>query len=86
MAQAIYREWFVDFRFPGHAKVKMVDSGTKFGKIPEGWKVSTIGDVVEVASRGPSLDYVEERGIPVINQRCVRDGRLEPVEIGRAHV
>ncbi|MBI4232360.1 restriction endonuclease subunit S, partial [Candidatus Peregrinibacteria bacterium] len=26
MAQRIYREWFVDFRFPGHEKVKFVDS------------------------------------------------------------
>ena len=36
MAQAIYREWFVEFRFPGHEKVKLVDS--PLGKIPEGWK------------------------------------------------
>jgi len=36
MAQNLYREWFVKFRFPGHEKVKMVDS--RLGKIPEGWK------------------------------------------------
>jgi type I restriction enzyme S subunit len=35
MAQAIYREWFVEFRFPGHEKVKLVNS--PLGKIPEGW-------------------------------------------------
>jgi len=35
MAQTIYREWFVNFRFPGHEKVKMVDS--PLGRIPEGW-------------------------------------------------
>ena len=35
MAQAIYDEWFVKFRFPGCSKVKMVDS--ELGKIPEGW-------------------------------------------------
>ena len=39
IAQAIYTEWFVNFRFPGHEKVKMVDSGTDFGKIPEGGKI-----------------------------------------------
>jgi len=44
MAQAIYREWFVEFRFPGHEKVKLVDS--TLGKIPEGWKVSTLGWLV----------------------------------------
>ncbi len=44
MAQTIYREWFVMFRFPGHQKVKMVDS--PLGKIPEGWKTVTIGDIL----------------------------------------
>ena len=42
MAQAIYREWFVEFRFPGHENVKLVDSS--LGKIPEGWKVGTLDD------------------------------------------
>ena len=37
MAQAIYREWFVNFRFPGHEQIRMVDS--PLGKVPEGWKV-----------------------------------------------
>ena len=46
MAQTIYREWFVNFRFPGHEKVKMVDS--PLGKIPEGWEVKTLGDFGEV--------------------------------------
>ena len=46
MAQMIYREWFVKFRFPGHEKVKMVDS--PLGKIPEGWEVKKIKDFGEV--------------------------------------
>lgn len=37
MARAIYREWFVKFRFPGHGKIKMTDS--PLGPIPEGWEV-----------------------------------------------
>lgn len=45
MAQTIYREWFVHFRFPGHEKVKMVES--EMGLIPEGWEVKTLGDIVE---------------------------------------
>lgn len=32
MAQAIFKEWFVDFRFPGYEKVKFVDS--ELGEIP----------------------------------------------------
>lgn len=33
MAQSLYREWFVDFRFPGHTKVKLVES--PLGMIPQ---------------------------------------------------
>jgi type I restriction enzyme, S subunit len=40
MAQAIYREWFVHFRFPGHEKVKFFDS--PLGSIPEGWEVNEL--------------------------------------------
>jgi type I restriction enzyme, S subunit len=40
MARAIYREWFVNFRFPGHEKVRMVDS--EQGPIPEGWEVKPV--------------------------------------------
>ena len=32
MAQRIYREWFVDFRYPGHDTVPLVDS--ELGPIP----------------------------------------------------
>ena len=35
MAQAVYREWFVNFRFPGHEDVPLVDS--PLGPIPDGW-------------------------------------------------
>ncbi|NLA28547.1 MAG: restriction endonuclease subunit S, partial [Propionibacterium sp.] len=41
MARAIYREWFVKFRYPGHEDVPIVDS--TLGPIPEGWEVSTCG-------------------------------------------
>ena len=49
MAQTIYREWFVNLRFPGHEKVKMVDS--PMGKIPEGWGVKLLKDICE------NIDY-----------------------------
>jgi len=43
MAQNLYREWFVKFRFPGHEQVRFVDS--PMGRIPEGWEVKTLGEV-----------------------------------------
>jgi type I restriction enzyme, S subunit len=47
IAKLIYEEWFVRFKFPGHEKVKMVDSETEFGMIPEGWEVGTLNGIVK---------------------------------------
>lgn len=46
MVQALYREWFVEYRFPGHEDVELVDS--ELGAIPMGWHVSTFGDAFQV--------------------------------------
>lgn len=50
MAQTLYQEWFVKFRFPGHGQVKMVES--ELGLIPEGWEVKPINEVVETLGGG----------------------------------
>ena len=44
MAQSIYREWFVNYRFPGHENVRMVDS--EWGEIPEGWEITSIRNCI----------------------------------------
>lgn len=38
-ARLLYREWFVYLRFPGHERVRIVDSA------PEGWQRRTLGDI-----------------------------------------
>lgn len=38
-AQRLYKEWFVDLRFPGHENVQIVDG------VPEGWEVVTVDDL-----------------------------------------
>lgn len=45
MAHKVYREWFVNFRFPGHEDVALV--GSPLGPIPEGWTTGTFGDLAE---------------------------------------
>jgi type I restriction enzyme S subunit len=50
MAQMLYREWFVNFRFPGHEKVKLVDS--EMGLIPQGWTASELGKLCGEVRRG----------------------------------
>jgi len=49
MAERLYREWFVKFNFPGHEKVRLIDSGTEYGKIPEGWEVKRLDSEIELA-------------------------------------
>lgn len=69
MAQMIYREWFVHFRFPGHEKVKMVDS--PLGKIPEGWEIRKTKDILKRLNAGTVYTEanVSETGcVPVIDQ------------------
>ena len=65
-AQRLYKEWFVDLRFPGHENTKIVNG------VPEGWSKSTVSEVSAVLRRGISPKYNEKaRGI-VINQKCIR--------------
>lgn len=67
MAQRIFREWFVEFRFPDYKKIRLINS--KIGKIPEGWKIVTVGDVIdsiESGSRPKGGIDPSQRGIPSI--------------------
>ena len=67
IAQMIYREWFVYFRFPGHEKIKMVDSKTEFGKIPEGWDVKNLGDKIKILrGRNITKNTIVPGKVPVV--------------------
>jgi type I restriction enzyme, S subunit len=83
MAQALYREWFVNFRFPGHEKARMVDS--PLGMIPVGWEAVTIRDISSYINRGISPKYDDESKSIVINQKCIRDGKIN-LELARKHL
>lgn len=74
MARALYREWFVHFRFPGHEKHPHVAS--PLGDIPNGWDVKKLGESVAYLNRGLSPSYDADGDSMVINQKCVRDQRL----------
>jgi type I restriction enzyme S subunit len=68
MAEMLYREWFVNFRFPGHELVKMVES--EMGLIPEGWTVKPLGAVTTITmGLSPRGDTYNEdgNGVPLIN-------------------
>lgn len=46
MARVLYREWFVDFRFPGYEHSSVIESS--IGPIPDGWQVKKLGQVVDL--------------------------------------
>ena len=65
IAQSLYREWFVKFRFPGHENTKFIESS--LGKIPESWGVARLDDFI-VLQRGfdlPKKKRNEEGDVPV---------------------
>lgn len=57
MAQAVYREWFVNFRFPGHEHVGLVDS--PLGPIPEGWEARKFGTIADEIKDGVDPSTVD---------------------------
>lgn len=54
-AQRLYKEWFVDLRFPGWENTKIVDG------VPEGWTVTTLDDVIDFDPKVPlSKDRIKQ--------------------------
>jgi len=71
MAQLLYTEWFVKFKFPGHEKVKLIDSGTVYGKIPEGWEVKNVESLIKripVGKKYENKNVFETGKVPVLDQ------------------
>lgn len=64
-AERLYREWFVDFHFPGYEDAKIVDG------VPDGWKNRTVGEVIEKPARSKQImtsNYQKSGLIPIIDQ------------------
>lgn len=60
MAENLYKEWFVRFRFPGHEKVEMENG------LPKGWKVKRYEDELNVKyGKGLPTNRLTEEGFPV---------------------
>lgn len=60
-AQRLYKEWFVDLRFPGHENTKIIDG------IPEGWSKGSLSNIA-LFKRGKTITkaQVEKGDIPVV--------------------
>jgi hypothetical protein len=58
MARALYREWFVHFRFPGDENLPRVAS--TLGEVPKGWKVVPLASLVDFAKGRKPIETREE--------------------------
>lgn len=62
-ARRLYKEWFIDLRFPGHENTKIVDG------LPEGWEKKSVGEIgTVITGKTPSTSNKENYGgsIPFI--------------------
>ena len=69
IARALYREWFVHFRFPGNEKHPRV--APPLDDIPQGWEVKLVKDILSRRAAGAAYreaDVKPEGAIPVLDQ------------------
>ena len=60
-AQRLYKEWFIDLRFPGHENTKIVDG------VPEGWEKKKLHEIAEVVmGSSPKSEFYnnDKQGLP----------------------
>ena len=85
MARSIYREWFVKFRFPGHEQVQMVDS--EFGRIPEGWRYSSLKNLPiqfidgDRSSNYPKRSEFVDNGIIFLSTKNINQDKIDLREV-----
>ena len=78
MASALYREWFVEFRFPGHDKIQRVASS--LGDIPQGWEVremQEIADVIDCLHSKKPAEYHAGPGVLIQLNNIGEAGKLD---------
>ena len=73
-AQRLYKEWFVDLRFPGYETAKIVDG------VPEGWRRERLVDIADV-QYGYAFDGTlfnsERKGTPIVRIRNIPSGTTD---------
>ena len=82
MAQAIFKQWFVDFEFPNEDGEPYKSSGgemveSELGMIPKGWEVVKLETVCREITRGFTSKYVEKSRFKNLNQKVNKGEVLE---------
>jgi type I restriction enzyme, S subunit len=91
MAKTLYDYWFVQFDFPDRYGKPYKSSGGNMTwneelkrAIPEDWDVKSLIDITSLLVRGVSPKYIEDKGVAVLNQKCIRNKAID-FTFGRRH-
>lgn len=78
-AQRLYKEWFVDLRFPGHETTPIVNG------VPKGWKQDTINSIIELQSgfAFKSADFCASGTYKIVTIKNVQDGLFDGQNVSR---
>ena len=85
MAQAIFKQWFVDFEFPNEDGEPYKSSGgemveSELGMIPKGWEVKGLDEIAEFLNGLAMQKYrptENEKSYPVLKIKELRQGRTD---------
>ena len=78
-AQRLYKEWFVDLRFPGYENTPVVDG------VPEGWEKKKINSIIELQSgfAFKSLSFDDDGIYKIVTIKNVKDGVFDGNNVSR---
>lgn len=71
VAQELYKEWFVRFRFPGYENAKFEDG------IPEGWAIKRMNEFCYVTDGTHDTPKPVDVGVPLVTGRCISSGFVD---------
>ena len=71
MAENLYKEWFVRFRFPGHENAEFENG------LPKGWVVKRMSDFCDVTDGTHDTPKPVDDGVPLITGKCISNGFID---------
>ena len=89
MAQSIFNEWFINFNFPNEDSKPYKKSGgemidSELGKIPKGWKVITLKDIVNIVKgkkpNSTNNKITDKFTMPYLTIDCYNNEKTEYTE------
>jgi type I restriction enzyme S subunit len=80
MAQSLYREWFVNFRYRGHQQGQFDPS--PLGRVPQGWRVKPVSEVIDPSTAGVTPSAHTEEEFAHFSFPCHDTDKLPGIEVG----